>query len=186
MKIIPALIEDAPLIGQAVVEAIGNDIANEFAGSLTVNDVVAMFSRLAERTDSQYSYTRALKAVDDQGNTMGIIVAYDGALLHRLRKAFFEEAKNFLGKDLEGKMADECTPDEYYLDSLAVLPEYRGRGVAHALIDAMAEVAAASGKPLGLLCDKSNHRARRLYLSVGFHHNGERVFAGELMDHLSR
>lgn len=48
----------------------------------------------------------------------------------------------------------------------------------------MARRAADSGKPLGLLCDKTNTRARALYDSLGFKHVGETPFAWELMDHL--
>lgn len=186
MKIIPADIEDAPLIGRAVVTAIGAELAGQFADGRPVDDVVTLFSRLAARDDSQYSYLNTLKAVGDDGRPTGFIVAYDGARLHELRKAFFEEVKAVLDRDMEGGMADECEAGEFYLDSLAVLPEHRGRGVARALIEAMAGRAAAHGKPLGLLCDKSNARARRLYDSVGFRPVGERMFAWELMDHLQK
>ncbi len=186
MKIVAATIDDARLIGEAVVDAIGPELAREFAGEHTVDDVVRLFSRLAARTDSQYSYLNALKAVDDDGSAAGVIVAYDGGRLHELRKAFFEEVKLVLDRDMDGKMPDECDSDEYYLDSLSVLPQYRGRGIARTLIEAMSERSHMAGKPLGLLCDKSNLRARRLYDSAGFRQVGERMFAWELMDHLRK
>lgn len=66
------------------------------------------------------------------------------------------------------------------------MPEYRGRGVATALIEAAGVRARECGKPLGLLVDKANSRARRLYDSLGFKQVGERFFAGELMDHLQQ
>lgn len=184
MKIVRAELSDAPLIGRVVVEAIGEDIAGDFAGEKGIDAVVKLFAGLAAREDSQYSYLNALKAVDDDGAAMGFAVGYDGAELHRLRRAFFSEAKRQLDKDMDGKIGDECQPGEYYLDSLAVFPQYRGRGVAKELIKAMAECASFSGKPLGLLCEKTNIRARRLYDSSGFIPVGEAPFAGEIMDHL--
>lgn len=184
MKIIEATKEDARLIGQVVVEAVGEEITAGFAGDRSRADVVELFTRLAAREDSQYSYRNTLKAVDDSGNPMGFIVGYDGAQLHELREAFFEEARLVLGREMSGKMADECQPDEFYLDSLAVFPQYRGRGIAGALINAMAARAARHGKPLGLLCDKTNDRARRLYEWLGFRKVGETPFAWEIMDHL--
>ncbi len=183
MKITEAEKADAMLIGRVVVDAIGPELAAEFAAGRPVSEVVDFFSSLAAREDSQYSYRNALKAVADDGAPMGFIVAYDGAHLHQLRNAFFEEAKKRLGYDMEGQMADETDPTEFYLDSLAVFPEYRGQGVATALIGAMSNRAT---KPLGLLCDKNNSRARRLYESLGFRRIGDRPFAGEVMDHLQR
>lgn len=184
MEIVKAEKGDAPLIGEVVVTAIGEELAQELAGGKSVADVVRMFSNLAAREDSQYSYVNTLKAVDDDGRAMGFVVGYDGADLHRLRMAFFAEAREVLGREMDSSMGDECTPDEFYLDSLTVFPQYRGRGVARALIAAMGRRAEANGKPLGLLCDKSNSRARRLYDSLGFRQVGESMFAWELMDHL--
>lgn len=186
MKIIAAEKSDAPLIGRVIVEAIGNELAESLAGEFTVADVVNLFARLAAREDSQYSYLNALKAVDTDGTPMGFIIGYDGARLHELREAFFEEARTWIRLEIEGSVADECRPDEFYLDSLAVFPEFRGHGIAGALIDAMARRAREIGKPAGLLCSKENHRARRLYERMGFRQVGESFFAGELMDHMQK
>lgn len=186
MRIINAEKTDAPLIADVVITAVGEEITKDFAGDKGVEAVKTMFTRLAARDDSQYSYRNAMKSIDDNGIPMGFIIGYDGALLHELRLAFFEEAKEVLGKDMEGKMPDETVPDEFYLDSLAVFPEYRGRGIAGELIKAMSRRAADSGKPLGLLCDKSNGRARRLYESLGFRIIGETPFSSEMMYHMQK
>ncbi|MCM1531263.1 MAG: GNAT family N-acetyltransferase [Ruminococcus flavefaciens] len=175
---------DAPLIGEVVVAAIGDELAHSFAGEKTVEDVKRLFTKLAAREDSQYSYRNSLKAVDENGEPMGFAVGYDGALLHQLRKAFFEEVRLVLEREMDGKVDDECEAGEFYLDSLAVFPAYRGKGVARALIQAMAQRGLKSGKPLGLLCDKTNATARRLYDALGFRQVGEAPFAGEVMDHL--
>lgn len=186
IQIVRAGKEDAGMIGEAVVAALGPELAGELAGDKEIADVVNLFAVLAAREDSQYSYVNTLKAIDDSGRAMGFSVAYDGARLHEMRLPFYAEAKRILGRDLNGAMGEECTPAEFYLDSLAVFPAFRGMGVARALIEATAMRAAGSGKPLGLLCDKSNSRARRLYDSLGFHRVGETYFAGELMDHMQR
>lgn len=182
MKITQANSSDAELIGRVVVEAVGPELARDFAGDRPVSDVVGLFAALAARRDSQYSYLNTLKAVAPDGSPAGFIVGYDGARLHDLRLAFFEETERLLGRDLRGHMPDETDTGEFYIDSLAVFPEFRGRGVASALIRAIAR--RASGKPLGLLCDKANSRARRLYDRLGFRYVGDRPFANELMDHL--
>lgn len=184
MKIVNAEKNDASLIGETVVSAVGDEIAENFAYPKSKADVLRLFTNLAAREDSQYSYINTLKAVDENGRPMGFIIGYDGERLHELRKAFFEEVRSVLGREMEGTVPDECETDEFYLDSLAVFPEFRGKGIARALISAMAQRAASYGKPLGLLCDKDNNKARRLYDSLGFIQVGETPFAGEMMNHL--
>lgn len=180
----PARREDAPYLGLTVVRAVGEDIAAGLAGSHhTVDDVVAMFASLAARDDAQYSYRHSLVAVDDNDRPVGAIIGYDGARLHELRERFLEAANEQLGIEF-GELDDECESTEFYLDSLAVDPEWRGRGVATALIRAMAGRAAEAGKPAGLLVDKENPRARTLYERVGFRPVGERPFVHVVMDHM--
>lgn len=185
--IIPAGIEHAPYIGRAITMAIGSELAADLAGpDHTVEDVEALFTSLARREDSQYSYLNSLVAVDDDSNVMGVIVSYDGARLRPLRKAFLSEAETAIGLRFDGEPDDETDSDEYYLDSLAVFPPYRGQGIARQLIEAAARRASQCGKPLGLLVSKTNPHARRLYDSLGFRPVGDRPFAGELMTHLQR
>ena len=62
--------------------------------------------------------------------------------------------------------------------------ECRKQGIGAALLKATVEKARKIGKPAGLLVEKENHNARRLYESLGFRHVGERPFAYVMMDHL--
>lgn len=175
---------DARLIGESIVMAIGEEIALSLAGeNHTIEDVINLFASLATRTDTQYSYLNTLVVMGDFGKPAGVAVAYDGARLHDMRRHFFAAAADRLGVHMEN-VEDECTPDEFYLDTLAVLPDYRGKGYAQALIQATAERARECGKPLGLLVEKENHPARRLYEKAGFRFFEERPFAYVMMDHL--
>ncbi|MDE6717512.1 MAG: GNAT family N-acetyltransferase [Muribaculaceae bacterium] len=189
MKIIDASKEDAPLIAEAILEAVGPEIILNLAGKRnTIEDVRGIFMRLAAREDSQYSYINSRIARDQEGKPMGVCVSYDGADLIRLRRPFFKEANRVLGWEMKEEEIDalpgETSPDEYYLDTLMTLPEHRGKGVGRALIlDALSK-ARQRNKPLGLLCDMENKRARRLYDAVGFIKHSQRPFAGHLMDNL--
>lgn len=178
---------DAPFIARAVIMAFGDEIALAFAGSADRLPLVdRLFTDLAARDDSQYSYLNAVVAESAaDGTVAGVVVAYDGAGLHSLRRAFIAEAALTLGLEFDEKtMDDETSPDEVYLDSLAVFPEFRRRGLAETLIGAAKEKARAAGKPLGLLCDPPNVNARRLYERLGFTFRDQRPFAGTMMDHL--
>ena len=82
-------------------------------------------------------------------------------------------------------IALDCASSEFYLDSLAVLPEYRGRGIGAQLINAVKERAFNEyGKNLGLLVDFENPDAERLYQSVGFERADVKDFLGHKMWHL--
>lgn len=164
--------------------AVGDEICDAFAApDHTLADVERLFTHLALLDDSQYSYRNALVAVNDDGEVAGVCIGYDGARLHELRLRFFEAAKIFLNRDMEG-MADETSSDEFYLDTLAVLPHHRGKGIGSALLKASIEMAKKIGKPAGLLVDKTNPKAEALYRSLGFVHVDDRPFAGVLMSHM--
>lgn len=176
---------DAPFIGEAITMAIGDELTEHIAGKNHMReDVINLFTTTARRTDSQYSYKNSLVAVDADGTVAGVVVSYDGARLRELRKAFFEEAERALGWKIKGDIPNEAEPREIYLDSLAVFPPYRGRGIARELIKTVCRNAAPTGKPVGLLVSKDNSRARSLYESVGFVCVGDKPFAGEVMDHM--
>ena len=114
-----------------------------------------------------------------------ISVSYDGGLLHELRRAFIEAAKEHIGKDHTG-MDDETQAGELYLDSLAVLPEYRRQGIARKLLLATKERANRLGLPcVGLLVDKDNPVGEALYASVGFQYVNDNQWGGHPMKHLT-
>ena len=76
---------------------------------------------------------------------------------------------------------------EYYLDSLAVLPEYRGKGIGACLLHAFCERAFSEGaERVGLIVDIDNPNAEKLYVAQGFEYVGERIFLGHQMRHLQK
>ena len=142
-----------------------------------------MMTYLVNREDSQYSYRNTLVAMASD-RVVGISVSYDGGRLRELRRAFIEAAKEYVGKDNSG-MDDETQAGELYLDSLAVLPEYRRQGIAKRLILATKEKADAMQLPcVGLLVDKGNPDGEALYSSVGFKYMNDSRWGGHEMKHL--
>lgn len=148
-----------------------------------LEDFRSMMTMLVEREDSQYSYRNTLIAMDGD-KVVGISVSYDGGRLHELRRAFINAAKEYLGKDHSG-MDDETQAGELYLDSLAVLPEYRRQGIAQRLLNATKKRADKMGLPyVGLLVDKGNPAGEALYASAGFHYANDSWWGGHPMKHL--
>lgn len=171
-------------IARLIMMAMTDDCCLHFcADGYGLDDFRRMMTSLVERDDSQYSYKNTLVAMADE-TVVGIAVSYDGGHLHELRKAFIEAAKTHIGKDHSG-MDDETQAGELYLDSLAVLPEYRRQGIAQQLLKATKEKADKLKLPcVGLLVDKGNPAGEALYATVGFQYAGDSHWGGHPMKHL--
>jgi ribosomal protein S18 acetylase RimI-like enzyme len=67
-----------------------------------------------------------------------------------------------------GSMIVERTDDGISLTDIAILPEYRGNGIATHLISTLQDEASGSAWPVNLTVDKGNVTAFRLYTALGF------------------
>ena len=176
--------EQSAEIARLIMIAMTDECCLYFCGEgYGLTDFHKMMTSLVERTDSQYSYKNALVAMDND-KLVGVAVSYDGALLHELRQVFIEVASEQIGKD-HSLIDDETQAGELYLDSLAVIPEYRRQGIAQRLLKATKEKANQMKIPcVGLLVDKGNPVGESLYLSVGFRYVNDNQWGGHPMKHL--
>lgn len=80
---------------------------------------------------------------------------------------------------------DETQSGELYLDSLAVLLDYRRQGIARKLVSATKKKAEKMHLPcVGLLVDKDNPEGEAFYTSIGFRYIGDNQWGGHPMKHL--
>lgn len=177
----PARREDAAMIAKAVAMAIGDERAlRAYCGE----DYLAVLTEIACREGSQYSFAYALVA-EVEGVQAGAIVGYDGARLSELREGTFAVIREQIGNI--PTVADETEAGEFYLDSVGVLPEFRGLGVGRALVAAFCEKVFAEGhQRVGLIVDFDNPQAEKLYTQFGFKRVGTKLFFGHKMWHLQR
>jgi len=180
-----ARVDDAPQVARMVMMAMTDECCKYFCGpNHTLDDFHQLMTSLVERTDTQYSYLNTVCAEDmATGTVCGVCITYDGGKLALLRQAFWDAALTEWGMD-HSNMSDETQSGELYLDSLAVLPDYRGQGIAKALLCSAKEKAAGMNLPLGLLVDCGNPKAEALYASVGFRHVDDNMWGGHRMRHL--
>ena len=173
--------EDAAMIARAVAMAIGNETAlREYCGE----DYLAVLEKVACCEATQYCWRYALVAEVD-GVVAGAIVGYDGAELERLREGTFAVLRESIGR--VPNIGNETEAGEYYLDSVGVLPEFRGMCIGRLLVEAFCKKAFKEGHEcVGLIVDYDNPKAERLYSSVGFQRVGNRLFFGHRMWHLQR
>lgn len=177
----PATKADAAMIARAVAMAIGDEVAlRAYCGE----DYLAVLTEIAGREGTQYSWQRALIAEVD-GAAAGAIVGYDGAQLEVLREGTFAVLREFVGR--VSVVVDETEAGEYYLDSVAVVPEFRAFGVGRLLVESFCNRAFDEGhNRVGLIVDFDNPQAEKLYASLGFKCVGSRLFFGHKMWHMQR
>lgn len=174
----------AHIIATMIMEAMNHECCQWFAGPAhTLVDFHKLMRNLVEMENSQYSYKNTLVARNDDGKILGICVSYDGACLHALRKAFIDEAKKAFGRDYSD-IPDETQSGELYIDSLCVGKGFRKMGIATKLLEATIEKGKAMNLPTGLLVDKANPDAEKLYKQVGFRYVDDNMWGGHPMRHL--
>lgn len=164
---------DAPFIAWGVCCALHTHPSDDLLRFIA-NEVCS------READILYSYRNALLAEID-GRPVGLCLCYDGQGYHerRLRTfALFDQSpvddteSDEPDMDLENA-EDETQAGEYYIDSLAVLPEFRDHGIARQLMLKQIEHGRSLGLPSTLLVDPANPPALRLYESLGFRYHSD-------------
>ena len=161
-----ASLDDAPFIARVVLAGI--DMLDMDAA--LPDEQRAIFEHLIKicrMDDTLYSYLNTRIAEVD-GNSVGALVAYDGACYAKMREKTFGLVQQTSGMDLSHN-AMETGPSEYYLDSMAILSEYRGIGIGKLLMRDRVDFAFNNGfQKVTLLVDKDKPRLQRYYESEGF------------------
>lgn len=183
--------EDAPFLAEVVMEAVGEELCISLAeGADRLPLVKKLFTALASEEESQYSFTNAFICTADDGSRLGGIIAYDGARLRHLRKAFVRQANRILGwtvtEQESENWGDEADAGEIYIDSIYVVEEARQQGIATALLRAVEEKFRDSGKPPGLLVEPENKTALETYKKWKFREVGVSNFFYTPMIHMQK
>jgi len=176
---------EAADIARLVMMAMTDECCQYFCGEHhSLDDFHALITKLAGRTDTQYSYANTICCRDGQGRIVGICTSYDGGALPSLRQQFIDGARVAFGID-HSSIPLETEPGELYIDSLAVLPEHRGHGIASHLLELTKQKCSQLALPhVGLLVDAGNPKAEQLYGRCGFEIVGENEWGGHPMKHM--
>lgn len=169
---------DSPTIAKAVAMAIGEDSSKEYCGE----NYLEVLEEVVRTENSQYSFKNALVA-EVNGIPAGAVVGYDGASLKALREITFSVI--YKVRQAPAEFPDETQSGEFYLDSIAVFPEFRGLGVGRRMIKELIDYAFSNGfRKVGLIVDAKNIKAEEMYAKAGFHRVGIKNFFGHHMWHM--
>ena len=150
------------------------------SNGLTCEQLHESITLIAANEETIYSYENTIVAEID-GKVVGAMCAYDGADYQRLKQPIVD----VLGPDCGFAKMKETEAGEFYLDSVGVLPEYRGRGIATRLFDAQCKRATSLGhKVAGLIVDIDKPQAEALYARLGFVYLDDKDFFGHTMKHM--
>lgn len=171
--------EEAAQLAELFLLAWPVDEIMESSGS-TFLQLLESVTAIAATPETIYSYENSYVAEID-GKVVGAICGYDGADYQRLKQPVVD----LVGEDSGFAQLKETEAGEFYLDSVGVLPEYRGRGIASKLFEAQVARAASLGhKTAGLIVDTDKPQAEALYARLGFIHVGYKDFFGHQMKHM--
>ncbi|PJJ84121.1 GNAT family N-acetyltransferase [Mucilaginibacter auburnensis] len=173
--------EESDIIAPYLLLAMG-DIAFKFIGENSTEKATNWLSGLISKTGNQYSFENCFVA-EEEGEIVAIALVYDGGCLKQLRQPVAQSLKLMFNKDFD--LEDETEAGEYYIDCVAVSPSLQGQGIGSKLFQFLIdEYVYKHGKTLGLLVDKQNPGAKKLYLKLGFKFVKDKMFAGKQMEHL--
>lgn len=161
-----ATLDDAPFIARVVLAGI--DMMD--IDAVLPDEQRAIYEHLMDicrMDDTLYSYWNTRIAEVD-GNRVGALVAYDGARYAALRAKTFGLVQQTSDMDLS-RNAMETVPGEFYLDSMAILSDFRGIGIGKMLMCDRMDYAFCNGfQKVTLLVDKDKPRLQQYYESLGF------------------
>ena len=154
----------------------------EASNGITYKQLHESITAIAGMHETIYSFENTYVA-EIENKIVGAMCGYDGAEYEKLKRPIVE----MLGEESEFAHLKETEAGEFYLDSVGVLPEYRGRGIASQLFAAQIERARSSGhKTVALIVDIDKPKAEALYRRLGFIHVGYRDFFGHQMKHMTQ
>ncbi|MGO4745575.1 GNAT family N-acetyltransferase [Serratia quinivorans] len=139
------------------------DAVLALSGKDDINEALLQYEMNFGRNDVYFGYKNVFVA-RDQEKILGCILYFKG-----------EDESGFTAiTEPHAEMENESDPDEIYIDSLAVLPECRGRGIAKSLISRVVEEARQQGlNKVGLLADTKKPHLKALYRTLGFNVTAE-------------
>ncbi|RCX17879.1 ribosomal protein S18 acetylase RimI-like enzyme [Anaerobacterium chartisolvens] len=133
---------------------------------------------------SRFSYNN-IWVKEIESHAVGMAVVYHGADAGRLDRELSGIIRDTFSLSEDIILDKEAEEEEFYIDSLCVMPEFRGRGIGTELLKSVQ----AEARDRGLTClsinvELNNTRAQRLYKGMGYLTEKEIEIAGHSYFHM--
>lgn len=175
MEIRKAKREDTAFVAWTVLTALDMDTSDLKKASDVCSDDFGL-----------YSWKNALIAEEDV-KPIGCIISYPGDKYLQFREYTWPKLWTDIDPELMKNTPHETEPGEYYLDSMAILPEYRGKEIGMKLMQSAME----HGKELGyekfaLIVDVDKPHLHDYYSQLGFQDAGPIRFFTHLFTKMTK
>ncbi|MNH95102.1 putative acetyltransferase [compost metagenome] len=166
MRIRASRPEDAEDVAPLLYAAIG-EIAFLLTGAQDPEHAIASMNELYQLPNHRLSYENTLVAEVD-GRPIGFVLFYHGSRMDELDRPLLERLEAATGHKPH-PFPKEARENEFYLDSLAVDPSFRGQGVGTLLMAAFeAEAVRLHYDRVSLIVDQDKPKAKQLYMGQGY------------------
>ena len=166
MTIRRATIEDAEKAAILIRFAI-KEIAETLTGETKEERILAVLGDFFRSSGNRMSYENTL-VYEQDGQVAGLIIAYHGKDAMALDEPIAERLRR-IKKDPSINIDKEAEIEDFYLDTISVDPDFRGKGIGTSLIHHMEEFAKEKGYPrISLIVEDVNPDAGRLYKRLGY------------------
>lgn len=181
MIIRKATIKDAESIAPLLLSAM-EDIVYQFINEKNYTKAKAFLLHFIQQENNQYSYQNCFVAIEEN-QIIGAVNIYDGAKLHELRKPIIKYIQTQFNAKIN--IEAETQSGEFYIDSLGVNSSFQGKGIgSKMLLFLINKYVNQNQQTLGLLVEKENPKAKKLYLNLGFKVIGNKTLVGKTLEHL--
>lgn len=173
--IINAREADQNIVVLLIHQAIG-DLVNMFTASWNMRKALSVMNTLYNTSQTRFSMEHSSIMIED-GVVVGQVMAYPSEEMAQLNEKTLETvSKQYEGADYEFFLlknqilkSKEAFEGEYYIDNMAVMPAFRGKGIGSKLIAHVENVAQEKGySKVSILADEENDKAYKLYKRLGF------------------
>jgi ribosomal protein S18 acetylase RimI-like enzyme len=136
-----------------------------------------------QQTDNRFSYQQAF-VKEVEGQVVAVILIYHGSEAKVLERPLNERLRR-LRNDPTFTLEQEAELDEFYIDTLSVLPAFSGRGYATALFRVAEEEARKRhSAKIGCIVHENNERISRLCQHLGFQTDRQMILYGQRYFHM--
>ncbi len=173
----PAFPQDALVAARLIALSMGPMADFLFASRVGPGGAEAVLADLFARPGNRFSHQFA-EVAEVGGRAVGLLIAYSSHLMGRLAVAMGRQLAETRGvrgilrlmpRVLPLAPFREAEAGEYFINTLAVLPEFQGQGIGSRLLLRAEERAAGEGlSRCALSVEVENLRAKRLYERAGF------------------
>lgn len=181
MIIRPATPTDSQPLAILILQAM-EEIVYQFIGQHNYAAAMQLLQHFTGSDQNQYSYQHCWVA-EAEGEIVAAINIYNGADLVRLREPVIQYIRAHFNAHFNPE--HETQAGEYYIDTLAVLPQWQTQGIGTRLMEFVIEkYMGEQRQTLGLIVEEDNRDAKKLYLRLGFKPVGTKTLAGKQLEHL--